>query len=255
MKRGMIITVSIVVLALLLVAIPLVSADVPAPITGGGGAFIVGKVVEAEEDQLLVDVSGETWVVSVGEDTVIRLPGIPEATMEDIQVDKRVMVRGEVTAPGAMTAQTITARGKPAKGGPKTLPVLRQALWLRGTQRGEVTDVGKNQFTMQVGEEETVIHVDEGTVYRIAGIEEPTFADIEVGQLVIVRVPKDEGAAAKGVAVVTQKQMRRANASQRLLQGAQRALGTIGLRGEVISVDEGVLVISTQGRGHDQRRR
>ena len=148
MKRGMIVTVSIVVLALLLVAIPLVSADEPEPVTtGGGGAFIVGKVIEAEEDQLLVDVSGDTWTISVGEDTVIRLPGIPEATMEDIQVDKGVMVRGEVTAPSAMTAQTITARGKSANAGSKTSQALRQALLLRGTQRGEVTDVGKNQFT------------------------------------------------------------------------------------------------------------
>ena len=60
-----------------------------------------------------------------------------------------------------------------------------------------------------------------------------------------MRVPKDEGAAAKGVAVVTQRQMRRVNASQRLLKGTQRALGTVGLRGEVISVDEDMLVIST----------
>jgi len=104
MKRGMIVTVSIVVLALLLAAVPLVSADEPAPTTGGG-VFIVGKVIEVEEDQLLVDVSGETWVVSVGEDTVIRLPGIPEATMEDIQVDKGVMVRGEVTAPPCQASQ------------------------------------------------------------------------------------------------------------------------------------------------------
>ncbi len=246
MKRGMIVTVSIIVLALLLVAIPLVSANEPEPATtSGGGVFIVGKVIEAEEDQLLVDVSGETWVVSVGEDTVIRLPGIPDATMEDIQVDKGVMVRGEVTAPSAMTAQTITARGKSPSGGNNALQVLRQALQLRGTQRGEVTDVGKDQFTMQVGKEGIVIHVDEDTVYRIADIEEPTFADIEVGQLVIVQVSKDEDATAKGVAVVTQRQMRRANASQQFLRGTQRALGVIGLRGEVISVDEGVLVIST----------
>ena len=128
------------ILLSLLVAIPCAQAEdppVPKPASEArGGILLVGKVGEAEEHQLQVQTLDAIWAVLLGGDTLIRLPGVPEATWEDIPVGKAIMIRGRVTGVDTMEAVVVSApRGMTSPLG-QLLSSLKRARRLQGALRG-----------------------------------------------------------------------------------------------------------------------
>ena len=100
-------------------------------------------------------------------------------------------------------------------------------------------------MTLRAGDREVVISVDDGTVYRVPGVEQPGLSDIEPGQFVLVRIPQGEDEVATLVAVVTRIQMKKLAAEGRLLRTIRRGVGAAGVRGEVIAVNADGLIVST----------
>ena len=250
-RRTILLTLAAIALIALVGAVPLVQADdppSPGPEPGpgiGNGVFLVGKVTQVEGDQVLIETADGDWTVLVDEDTQIRLPGVEEATVEDIEVDKLLMVKGQVTGVGTMQAALISPPPGQRRLAERFLRTLQQARRLQGALKGQVIEVGEEQFTMQAGENEIqageneiVVPVDDETVYRVPDIEEPTLDDIAPEQFVVVGLPKEEGAAAKAVAVVTERRMRRITTEQQLLRRTQRIVCPLGIRGEVVSIEE-----------------
>lgn len=255
-RRTIFLTLAAVALIALVGAVPLAQADdppSPGPEPGpgiGNGVFLVGKVTQVEGDQVLIETADGDWTVLVDEDTQIRLPGVEEATVEDIEVDKLLMVKGQVTGVGTMQAALISPPPGQRRLAERFLRTLQQARRLQGTLKGQVIEVGEEQFTVQAGENEVVVPVDDETVYRVPDVEEPTLDDIAPEQFVVVGLPREEGAAAKAVAVVTERRMRRIIAEQQLLRRTQRIVCPLGIRGEVVSIeetapDESTLILST----------
>jgi len=239
----------LIILALLLlgtlVAAPFVLADDPPAHRPQGGVFLIGKIKEIGEDSFQVQTPEGLWTVTVTNETKIKIPGVENPSLEDLREGKGVLVKGQVIAAGQMQATLITApKERENRPYAKLIQVLRRARRLEKSVRGKVLNVAESSFSMQVGEEELTIQVNEETVFHIPDVSEPSLADLEPGQLAVVHLLPGEEHIARSVAVVSKEQMRRINAEIKLLRAVRRAVGSEGLRGQVKSIQGETLVLS-----------
>jgi hypothetical protein len=126
----------------------------------------------------------------VDDETVFRIRGVEEPTLADVEV-------GDVVAGVVVKQDDDTLLAKVVA----VLPPQNERL--RGL--GKVTAVGDDALTVEGrGGETRTIAVDDETVFRIRGVEEPTLADLEIGDVVagVVIKQDDDTLLAKVVAVV-----------------------------------------------------
>lgn len=241
--------VSLIVLMALVtlgIAVPMAQASGVTEPAAKGGVFVVGTVLQVTSHEVTLQTPDGEWQIALSDETEIRLPGVPKATWEDIEVGKALLVRGVVTAPGAMQATQIGAPPRPQQPFEQLLEALKRARRLDGSLKGEIVavDVPQSSFTLRVGEDEVSVTVDEETQYRIPDVAEPSLADLQVGQLAVVQVsPKTE--TARAVAVVTERQMQRILAEHRLFHAVRRIVGQQGIRGQISEIGEDYVLIST----------
>ena len=187
MKNRSILVAIVVALLVSLVLAPLALAQEPAPATpeaeGMAGLYLLGKVTDVQDAQLSVETSDGPWTVLVDNETVIRLPGVEDPTLEDV-VGKAILVKGRVTAVGTMQAQLITP--------PAPLVRLRDALrdllrlLRRRGIRGQVEAISEETMTLSTPLGQITVRVSEDTRFRGPGAEPLTLEDIEVGDTIVV---------------------------------------------------------------------
>jgi len=147
------------------------------------GLYLLGKVTGVQDAQLSVETSDGPWTVLVDNETVIRLPGVEDPTLEDV-VGKAILVKGRVTAVGTMQAQLITP--------PAPLVRLRDALrdllrlFRRRGIRGQVEAINGETMTLSTSLGQITVRVSEDTRFRGPGAEPLTLEDIEVGDTIVV---------------------------------------------------------------------
>ncbi|MBC7237458.1 MAG: hypothetical protein H5T69_16575, partial [Chloroflexi bacterium] len=237
----------VLALALALVVAPLAQAQEPRALSEDaprGGVFLVGRLLSVAEDALSIEAGDQEWAVTVTEETIIRLPGIEEPTLADLKVGKVLSVRGKVLGVGQMEAEVIAPPQRAPRPG-NLLEQLKRARQLVGTIRGEISALADEGFTVTNPRGALEVVVNEETRYRIPGVEEPSFADLAVGQLIVVRpVPEEgglnpeDGVTAAVVGVVSEEQMRRIQRGLNLLERLRRLIGGMELRGEVKAILE-----------------
>jgi len=151
------------------------------------GAGIGGKVASVDTAAgtltLTVDrgsVTG-TWTVNTTADTTYHVKDVDNATLADIKVGDLVGVRGEVNeADKTVTAKDIRVMpAKPANG---------------SKVGGEITAINGTSLTLKArnGNVLTIL-TDENTQYRAERGKEITFADLKVGDKVMVQGSAVEG--------------------------------------------------------------
>jgi RNase P/RNase MRP subunit p29 len=146
---------------------------------------VAGTLVQIEDDALTVETKGSLPVtVYVDAETAYRLRGTEDPGLDDLEVGMRVVARGTLNPDGTLQAQVVGA----AAAGP------RQA-WLRG----EVMAIEGNAFTVRAGRREIVAQTDEATEFRVPDVENPSIADLEVGDRVAVEGVVEEGGTAYAV--------------------------------------------------------
>jgi len=187
MKTRSILVAIVVALLVSLVLAPLALAQEPDPATPGAegmaGLYLLGKVTDVQDAQLSVETSDGPWTVLVDDETVIRLPGVEDPTLEDV-VGKAILVKGRVTAVGTMQAQLITP--------PAPLVRLRDALrdmlrlLRRRGIRGQVEAINGETMTLSTSLGQITVRVSEDTRFRGPGAEPLTLEDIEVGDTIVV---------------------------------------------------------------------
>jgi hypothetical protein len=158
-----------------------------------------GQVMAIEGDTLLVRTrAGEEQRVIISEDSRLRIPGVGEPTIADIDVGDFLGARGERNEDGDLLAEVVIV-----------LPA--EHAHYRNIVRGEVLAIEDSTLTVQTRLGEKLVITDEETRFRIPGIEEPTIEDISVGDPVLALGRPDEEAnlLARMVAVVTGEQLRR----------------------------------------------
>ena len=127
-----------------------------------------GRVTAANDESLLVQIGENVATVIIEEDSHLHVPGIEDATLADIGVGDWVLAVGRPTGLCEMTALAVA--------------VLPAARTHRFAVRGEVQAIKDSEITIQDGEgENCLILTDDATRLIVAGVEEPTMADIHVG--------------------------------------------------------------------------
>ncbi len=158
-----------------------------------------GQVVAVEGDTLLVNtLSGEERTVIVGEGTRLRIPGVQEPTLENVEVGDGVGAWGEINEDGDLLATAVVIV-------PAEMAQRRFLVW------GRVTAMEGQTLTVETRQGERIVVTDDSTHFRIAGVEDPGLDDVSVGDTIMaLGRPDEEGnLLARGVAIVTPGQVRR----------------------------------------------
>lgn len=198
---------------------PVVALGQPATSETGSRAFSARLIVVASEEDLpkllirgrAVAVTRQTIVVQTGnrERAITVLPRTrlwsPSGRVEslrDVHPGDLIIALGQPTELGQWVAGVV-------------LIVGRQPPGPRGLQ-GEVTDLDAQTGTLTLQTErrgEVTVLTDDDTSYRIPGVEDPGFDDIEVGdRVVVVGRPDEENPdtlLARGVGVLPSPEERR----------------------------------------------
>jgi hypothetical protein len=154
----------------------------------------LGKVVEVGDDSLTVETrDGGTRTVYVDDETTFRIKSVEDPGLDDINVGDVVAGQAEKQEDDTLLAKLIIV--VPPKGE-------------RPRGLGKVTAVEGDTITVERrGGDEMNILTDGETVFRVKGVENPTIADIQVGDVVAGVVEKGENGTllAKLIAVVPPK--------------------------------------------------
>jgi hypothetical protein len=209
---------SLVLMGMLLTATGTAWAEEPAQ----RGA-LRGQVVAVERDTLLVNTpSGEERTVIVDEDTRLRIPGVADPSLADVDVGDHVAAWGALSEDGDLLARVM-------------IVVPAEMAQRRNVVQGRVTDVEGLTITVETDQGERIVITDESTRFVIPGVEDPGIRDVAVGDPILaLGRPDEEGnLLARVVAIVTAGQVQR-----HTLRGVITAIegDTIGLltrRGDV----------------------
>ena len=155
-----------------------------------------------------------------------------------------------VAVPIAAAQAPADAAQEPQSEERRIVDLLKRARSLRGTMRGSISALGVDGFEVTVGHDADaseihIVAVNDETIYRLAGQEEATFADLQVDDLVVVRLVPESENLAQSVAVVTGRQMRAIDAGQRILQAVQRLLGHSARCGEIVAIGPQSITLET----------
>jgi len=197
----------------------------PASAQAPSAADVVRGEVTAVSDSgfSLNTLNGRTANVTVTETTRYRIPGIQNPSLADIKAGMVVQARGTWSSDNTtFAAQNVVAA---------TREIIRQHL-----VRGVVTAVDPAAGTLALKTPQAVewtIHTTDQTRYRIPGVQEPTLADVKMGDQVLVfgrpgATPR-EGTAREGTALLV----------------VVRPEGMVAGRGQVTAISGNTLTVET----------
>lgn len=189
----------------------------------GGGNLFAGEVKSVDGAVVTVTTrKGDDVEVLTDDNSVIFIPGKPGASLSDVGVGDPVCAvlrrpqeeEGRPTAILLAIVEPTEIRGHLAGGRVESLDEGAGTMTLTTRNRGE----------MEVG-------TTASTVYKVPGVEAPTFADVEVGSVVIIlgEVSEDEGTARADVVAV----MNLSQAERRLICGE-----VVGVDGAEITLED-----------------
>ncbi len=184
-----VLTVILVVLTLVTAFAGALPASAQAPSAAG---VIRGEVTVVSDSSFTVKtLNGRTANVMVTETTVYRIPGIQNPSLADIKAGMVVQARGTWNGDNStFAAQNVVAT---------TREMIRQHL-----VGGAVTAVDPAAGTLALKTPQAVewtIHTTDQTRYRIAAVQEPTLADVRVGDQALV-IGRPGATAREGTALL-----------------------------------------------------
>ncbi|MBN1811765.1 MAG: hypothetical protein JXA14_08010 [Anaerolineae bacterium] len=220
----------------------------------GGGAFhafavaklaegrlfpVAGMLIEIDGDTLTVETARELLTtVHVDGETEYRIRGVEAPGLDDLEVGMRVVARGTLNPDGSLQAQVVGAE----KAGP------RQA-----RLRGEIIAIAGDTLTIRMEKREIVVQTDETTEFRIPDVENPTIADLEVGDRVAGEgVIEEDGAAYAALVIVLPDDAARLTGKVTDIEGTTLVVRTAGGTVNVLTDGDTVFRIpGVEGPGLD----
>lgn len=173
------------------------------------GDFVFGRIAAIEGTSLKLQTrQGELTVLTDGS-TCFWRPGVENPTLTDFEVGQIVLVLAspEEVEGGLKAAVVAQAPGERLK-----------KLGLRG----QVTAIEDTTLVVRTpGGQEARVMTDDQTRFRVPGVENPTIADVKVGNHILARGDRDEGGKllAKAVVVPPRDRLR-----QHVAQGEVKAI-------------------------------
>jgi hypothetical protein len=158
-----------------------------------------GQVVAVDRDTLLVNTpSGEERTVIVSEETRLRIPGVADPSLADVDVGDYVAAWGVVSEDGDLLARVV-------------IVVPAEMAQRRNVVQGRVTAIEGLTISVETDQGERIVITDESTRFLIPGVEDPGIRDVAVGDPILaLGRPDDEGnLLARAVGIVTAGQVER----------------------------------------------
>jgi hypothetical protein len=146
-------------------------------------ARLTGEVVAIEEAALELDTPGGTVNVLTDADTILRIPGVEEPTVDDVGIGDQVIAAGTWEDETTFNAISIGVRGG------------RRARQQRGVVRGRVilvkvkvkSEVETDQIVLGTLRGPVTVLVDDETQYRVPDVDAPSLDDVTIGAVVGAR--------------------------------------------------------------------
>jgi len=202
---------------------------VPAVLASGSGArggLLRGKVTAIAGDWLTVQTPRAEVTLLTDEETVFEVPGIKDATLDDLASGDFVVLRAVRSEDGAALARHVA--------------VIPDGSLEDETLRGIVSAVEDTTFQLRTRRGKVTVVTDGNTVFRIPNVEDATAADLNKKMPVIVLGQyTEDGQAfdASAVAVIPGRIIRRHV-----------------VRGELTAIEGDTLVLATGRDGHEEKR-
>jgi hypothetical protein len=189
------------------------------------GGLLRGEVTAIADGSLTVQTHEATVTLLTDGGTVFDVPGIAEATLNDLAVGDFVAVRAVRNEDGYPRAHHVT--------------VIPNGSLEDEILKGLVSSVDDATFQLRIRGGEVTVVTDEGTVFHVPGIEDASVTDLKARMPVIVMGQyREDGQTfhASAVALIPRRVIQRHVA-----------------RGELTAVKGDTLVLTT-GRDGDERR-
>lgn len=180
---------------------------------------VAGKLSAIGDDTLTVETGHGLATVGVDDETVYRIPDVENPGLDDLEVGMRLVARGTLNPDGSLLAQVVTV----PQVGPR-----------QGHLQGEVLAIEGDTFTIrtarghQPGREVQVL-TGETTEFRVPGVENPSIADLQVGDKIAGEgVLEEDGTVRATLVVVLPEQVARLDGEVAAVEGTILVLDTLG---------------------------
>ena len=180
---------------------------------------LAGELTGVSDDTLTVETGHGPATVHVGGETVYRIPDVEEPGLDDLEVGMRIVARGTLNPDGSLLAQAVAV----PQVGPR-----------QGHLRGEVLAVEGDTFTIRIARDrqpgrEIQVLTDEATEFRVPGVEDPSIADLQVGDHVAGEgVIEEDDTMRATLVVVLPEQVARLTGEVTAIEGTTLVLETLG---------------------------
>ncbi|OQY24281.1 MAG: hypothetical protein B6I35_02030 [Anaerolineaceae bacterium 4572_32.2] len=128
---------------------------------------LAGKLDSIGDDTLMVETEHGPATVHVDGETAYRVSDVEDPGLDDLVEGMKIVLKGTLNPDGSLLAQMIAS----PRVGPR-----------QGRLQGEVTAVEGDTFTLRAGRgREFSVLTDEATEFRVSGVDNPSIADLHVG--------------------------------------------------------------------------
>lgn len=175
-----------------------------------------GEVAAVAGRALAVKAGPGLVLIVTGPETVLRVPGVEEPTLEDIEVGDHVVAlgRGKNWVLRAQIISTIDPEAEVGRVG------------------GQVTAIDGPEIALNTLAGDTaVVRTDPDTVFHIPGVEEPGLDDVAVDNLIVAGGVQNEDGSWQAILILVPREMER----------------RFRLAGEVLEVEGTTLTLETRG--------
>ncbi len=152
-------------------------------------ARLAGEVVAVDDAALELDTPGGTVSALTGVETILRIPGVEEPTVDDIEVGDHATATGVWVDEATFDAIGVNARGGHREG-------------QRCAVRGRVIRVESDQLVLGTLHGPVTVLVGDETQYRVPGVDDPGLDDVTPGAVINVRGMWNEDGALQATSVV-----------------------------------------------------
>ena len=175
---------------------------------------LAGKLETIGDDTLTVETGRGVATVHVSDETEYRIQNVEQPGRDDLEEGMRVIVKGTLDAGGSLLAQTVAVPHV----GPR-----------QGRLQGEVVTVEGDTLTIRAarGREFTVL-TDETTEFRVPDVDNPSIADLAVGDRIAGEGEADEDGMRATLVIVLPEQATRLNGEAFAVNGTTLMLDTPG---------------------------
>lgn len=145
---------------------------------------VVGQIAAADGEELTLTLrSGHEISLVTDEKTRFLVPGVPEATLADLNVGDTVAAQGSRSQEDEPPYAAVVVVLRDAEGHPAAL-------------RGELTAINGSTLTVKLGSgDEVRLQTDGHTRFMLRGVPDATLADLNVGDIIGAQVTEGEDGA------------------------------------------------------------